>query len=231
MIMIRNPQSAGASPAKRVSTGLAKIGMALKSRGWSSAGQHGLTPTQAQILTFLDATSSGPVSLGDIAAGLAITPPTASDSVATLVDKGLLEKRRSTADRRVALMTLTDRGRSLAREISDWTDFLASAVDTLDPDEQAVFARGLVKIIRTLQVRGQIPPSRMCVTCRFFRPNAHAGQAAPHHCDYVDMPFGDRELRIDCADHDAADQAWQSELWSAFLATGSIQAINNGEIS
>jgi hypothetical protein len=71
-------------------------------------------------------------------------------------------------------------------------------------------------MIRTLQERGEIPVSRMCVTCRFFRPNVHAHPEPPHHCAFVDAPFGDRELRLDCADHEPLPPADSAALWAAF---------------
>ena len=46
--------------------------------------------------------------------------------------------------------------------------------------------------------------SRMCLDCRFFRPDVHDDPARPHHCAFVDAPFGDAQLRIDCADHQPA---------------------------
>ena len=35
---------------KRVTIGLAKIGIALKQQAWAEAGGRGLTPTQGQVL-------------------------------------------------------------------------------------------------------------------------------------------------------------------------------------
>jgi hypothetical protein len=69
----------------------------------------------------------------------------------------------------------------------------------LDAGEREVFQRALVKMIRSLQIQGRIPVARMCLGCRFFRPYAHASSSAPHHCAFVDAPFGDAELRLDCA--------------------------------
>jgi hypothetical protein len=59
-----------------------------------------------------------------------------------------------------------------------------------------------MKMIRALQDGGQIPLSRMCVTCRYFRENAHE-QGPPHHCAFVDAPLGVAELRMDCNEHEA----------------------------
>ena len=48
----------------------------------------------------------------------------------------------------------------------------------------------------------------MCLTCRFFVSRAHpADPVRPHHCNFVDQPFGDAELRVTCPDHETADPA------------------------
>jgi len=203
-----------------------KIGLAVKSRNWSEAGSRGLTPTQAQILSFLKSRLRASASLGEIAEALAITAPTASDSVSSLVNKGFVTKHRSAADGRSVMLGLSDAGRRMARQVSDWTDFLVSAVDVLDPNEQQAFLKGLIKIIRTLQMRGEIPLSRMCITCRYFRPNEHEDRSTPHHCDFVDMAFGDGNMRFECADHEVADDDMQFAAWSRFLEMSAGQQIN-----
>jgi hypothetical protein len=73
-----------------------------------------------------------------------------------------------------------------------------------------------VTMIRTLQVRGRIPVARMCVSCRFFRPYRHDHPTTPHHCAFVDAPFGDGELRLDCPDHLPAPAAQAERTWHAF---------------
>jgi DNA-binding MarR family transcriptional regulator len=186
---------------RRIAVGLQKLGLALKHREWSQASDDGLSPTQGQILAAL--ALEGPLSGSELAARIGVTLPTISDSARALVDKGAVDKRPDPRHPRASLLALTARGRALARRVSTWPDFLASAVGELSPPEQEVFLAGVVKMIRSLQDRGLIPTSRMCVTCRYFRPNAHAGAALPHHCDFVDAPMADRHLRVDCDDHQA----------------------------
>lgn len=138
--------------------------------------------------------------MDELADLLAVSQPTASDAISALVEKGLVEKRRG-SDRRVQLGVLTAAGRDAAASTSEWPDALLEAVDALDPSDQAAFLRGLSSMIATLQRRGRIPVQRMCVSCRFFRESVHEDPERPHHCAFVDAPFGDRELRLDCADH------------------------------
>lgn len=185
--------------ARTVAVGLAKIGLALRHHAWEERERTGLTPTQAQIVALLG--SRGALRIGEVARLLAVSQPTVSDALAVLVAKGLVARRPAAADRRVQLVELTDRGQEAARSTAEWPDALLAAVDALEPGDQAAFLRGLSSMILELQRRGQIPVQRMCATCGFFRQNAHDDPLRPHHCAFVDAPFGDRELRLDCRDH------------------------------
>jgi hypothetical protein len=71
-------------------------------------------------------------------------------------------------------------------------------------------------MIQTLQERNEIPVARMCVTCRYFRSHVYADPERPHHCDYVNAPFGDRLLRLDCAEHAPAATAQAERNWKTF---------------
>lgn len=64
--------------------------------------------------------------------------------------------------------------------------------------------RLVAKMIRALQLKGLIAPQRTCVSCQFFRENAAPGQPEPHYCAFVGAPMGDRHLRVDCPEHQAA---------------------------
>lgn len=205
--------------AERVSTGLSKIGLALKTRAWRGAGPARLTPTQAQTLVLLRSAARG-LRLDEVARGLGVTAPTASDSVAALVSKGLVARGRSDDDHRAVSLTLTPEGAALAEQVADWPDFLLRAVDTLDFEEQTAFLRALVKIIRSLQEAGNVPPQRMCVSCRYFRPNVHCDPERPHHCAFVDAPFGDRHLRLDCQEQEPAPPAEAQAKWLLWSGNG-----------
>lgn len=201
---------------RRIVHGLSKIGLALRTNAWQEAGPRGLTPTQGQVLSLLRARPGG-ARLSDIADGLAVTPPTASDAVAALAQKGLVSKRRAKDDARALVVRLTAAGRREAERSASWPDFLLEAVDALRPDEQEVFLRGLVRMVRTLQERGQVPVAKMCVSCRYFRPRVHDDPERPHHCVFVDAPMGDRHLRLECPEQEpgsAGEAARNFAVWS-----------------
>lgn len=217
--MKMNPLEKSTEPInQRAAAGLVKIALALKSHSWQEAGARGITPTQGQILAFLHLRQE-PAMLGAIAEGVAISDPTACDAVQTLVKKGLVKKVRSAADHRARAISLSVQGRREAARVAGWPDFLADAVEALPPAEQEALLRALVKTIRALQEAEEIPVSRMCVTCHYFRPNVHDDPRRPHHCAYVDAPFGDTLLRIECAEHAPATADEQKHNWKAFTGT------------
>lgn len=205
------------STSRKLAAGLAKIGMVMRQQAWSAGGEVGLTPTQGQILTVLASHPGSGRPISTLAADLAVSQPTISDAVSALERKRLVRKTRSKTDARVMHVTLTRTGARAAQASAQWPDPLLAAIDALDAQEQAVFVRGLVKMIHALQRQGKIPMARMCVSCTYFRPHAHPGESAPHHCAYVDAPLGDGDLRLDCAEFEAAEDEDRPRLWQVFI--------------
>jgi DNA-binding MarR family transcriptional regulator len=207
-----------APASERIATGLSRISTAIRHKAWQQATAHGLTPTQADIVALLAARQVA-MRLSLIAEQLAITPATASDAVASLVAKELVSKVRAPDDGRAVALSLTASGAALAGNVSDWSVFMRMAADTLNVSEQTLLLRLIIKMIRAMQERGDIPLNRMCVSCRHFAPHRHADAANPHHCTLVDAPMGDRHLRLDCPEHaQQLDALQQQKTWRIFNA-------------
>lgn len=202
--------------AQRVTAGLSKIGMALRSQAWQGANARGLSPTQGQVLALLASGTRG-LRLGEVAQRLGVSAPTASDSVRALVEKGLVHKEAAPDDARAVMLTLTLEGKKEATNAASWPDFLLSAVGSLSEPEQEEFLLALVKVIRCLTERGQIHLARTCVNCKSFEPNVHEGTAMPHHCRALDAPLATRHLRVDCIEHEQATPAARAEIFARFL--------------
>lgn len=204
------------SITERLREGLSRVGMAMRIDEWNRSKASGLNPTQLAILTLLEGRGVDGLSVREIAAHLGVSQPTATDSINALERKAYLEKRPEASDRRAVRVVPTAAGLA-ALAASDTGDGLAAeALGALDEREQEALLLTLVKMIRQLQVAEAIPVQRMCVTCRHFAPFAHADAARPHHCHFVDAAFGQRELRVDCRDHDEADPASRAATWDAF---------------
>lgn len=199
--------------------GFERIAAFLREERWRSAEELGLTPTQIAILTFL--AQRGPQRGQAVARQLGVRQPTASDAGDALVRKGFVRKAPDPADGRAVLFHLTAKGRETASRLESVPDALARALERLTGSDRGALARLLTVLIRSLQEEGAIEPQRLCATCRYFRPGAHADSAKPHHCAFVDAAFGDAALRHDCGDHDEADDALKRANWTRFSEAAS----------
>jgi DNA-binding MarR family transcriptional regulator len=200
---------------QRVAVALSKLGLALKQQAWTQASQDGLSPTQGQILSALSL--EGALTGSELAARLGVSLPTVSDAVRVLVEKGALEKRPDPRHPRASLLSLTPHGAELAKRVSTWPDFLAASVGELSKSEQEAVLSAVLKMIRSLQQKGLIPVSRMCVSCKYFQPNVHEGEL-PHHCGLVDAAMAGRHLRVECPEHVEADAAERDAAWERFVS-------------
>lgn len=191
----------------RLVTGLSKIGLAMKSRTWRRQGRKGVGPLQVQVLTYLRSCPNQTATVSTIARELAVKLPTASEVIRTLAEKRLVRRRQREADQRVVTVHLTALGAKAGRVESGWPEILAAATEQLSLEEQVGLLTALAKLIRVLQLKGEIPVARMCVSCQHFRPNAHKSGDQPHHCQFFDVPFGNKSLLLDCPEYAAASTA------------------------
>lgn len=187
---------------EQVAAGLGQVAAFLRMAGWREAEPLGLTPTQTACLSLLAGRGAGRVTA--LARLLGVTQATASDAIAALRRKRLVERRPDPDDGRAARVHLTAAGAQLAARVSQPPAALAQAIGSLEPAERAGLRRALSKIVLDLQRTGAIEPQRLCLTCRFFRPYVHSDAQKPHHCAFVDSAFGDAALRLDCGDHEEA---------------------------
>jgi DNA-binding MarR family transcriptional regulator len=196
--------------------GLGRIAAALRADEWSAASAVGLNPTQAHILTFLAGRAPDGMRIQAIAEHLGVSQPTATDSVNALLRKELVVKRPDSNDARASSVHVTAAGSIIVRGIGRATSATGQSLLSLDADEQASLLQVLIRLIRSLQLAKAIPVQRMCVSCRHFRPNTYPDAQTPHHCAFVNAAFGDRNLRLDCNDHEPADPSVETVNWTAF---------------
>lgn len=197
--------------------GIEKIGLAMKSRTWRRQGRAGLGPLQKQVLSLLRSKAGRSVQISTVANELAVRLPTASEAVATLERKHLVRRRRTKPDGRVVTVHLTAKGARGGGPMPGMADRLATATDALSLPERVSLLKTLTKLIRTLQEEGEIAVAQMCISCEYFRPHQHEDAARPHHCAFVDAPFGDQALRLDCSDYKPASVPQAKDAWNTFV--------------
>ena len=169
--------------AERLLWALERLSAVQRSLLWKRAFASGLTLTQAQVLLHLaKREEERPTPLSET---LGITPPTLSDALKALEEKGLLERIRDLKDGRVRTLRPTPLGLEVAQTLKDWANPLLLA---LEGKEEALYP--LLEAIAELARMGVVREARLCLLCRFF--------SAPDYCGLMEKSLPD--LRLDCPD-------------------------------
>ncbi|MBE3590512.1 MAG: winged helix-turn-helix transcriptional regulator [Firmicutes bacterium] len=183
---------------------LLRLSQAVKRIGIADARPAGLTPVQAQTLFFVRRTKSFLTTIGNLAAHLGTSHPTAVEVVNGLVARGLVVKRPDPRDRRVTLLALTPAGEEACARLDHWLDSLEEHLSGLDAEALDALERGLGAVIRSLQRAGLLVVGAPCRGCVHFREDAAAGAAEPHYCALIRRHVSEAEAAKDCPDHTPA---------------------------
>ncbi|MCE7007794.1 MarR family transcriptional regulator [Kibdelosporangium philippinense] len=98
-----------------------------------------LQPTQIIVLTQL--VGNGPMRVGELAAGVPCSQPTATVAVASLESAGYVRREHDPADGRAIRVVITDKGRELLLSLAHGeARELADRINQLDPADQAQLA-------------------------------------------------------------------------------------------
>jgi DNA-binding MarR family transcriptional regulator len=189
---------------KKIVASLERLSQVFRILLRGEAQERGLSPIQAQFLVHLLHHGATLRRVSQLAREFDLTRATVSDAVGSLEKKGLITREPWPDDKRIATLRLTRTGEHTARELAAWANVVEEHLKGCSPEEKEAVMRFLMGLIGSLQKSGLITVARMCVTCRFFRPDAHPGEISPHHCALLDMPLSGSDLRADCPEHKLA---------------------------
>jgi len=186
----------------KIAVALERLSQAFRVLLWEKNKTHNLSPIQIQFLVYLLYHAADQCTITQLAREFTLTPATVSDAISTLEEKKLVLRERRDTDRRVAWVSLTPEGKKTARMLSTWANVIQENIAEFDPAEKVVVMKFLMRLIESLQQAGVITIARMCITCKFFQPRAHPNSQALHHCQLLDKPLANSELRLDCPEHE-----------------------------
>jgi hypothetical protein len=112
------PRGAPPDLDAKLAAALERVGQALRVQMWDNAKQHGLSPTQLQVLLRLAADPPNRRRIGVLAAEVDVTYPTVSDAVAVLSRKGLVARETPSRKAPLALSGPWSRARRRAGRLA-----------------------------------------------------------------------------------------------------------------
>lgn len=195
-----SPEEQENNVESKIVVALERISEAFRVLLWSESKEHSLSPIQVQILIFLLFHPEEKCRVGYLADEFNMTKATISDSVKVLLQKKLVVRIPDEYDTRSFILRLTPKGRQIAKKSSLFTRHMEKPLDQLTLSQKEVMLNGLLRLIHDLNRAGVITLQRMCFTCRYY-----ALQKGEHYCQLLQSPLHEKDLRIDCPEHEMAE--------------------------
>ncbi len=121
--------------------------------------ETGLTGSQLWVVKMLDGAS--PMKVSELARRMYLHPATMVGVLDRLEAKGLVQRTRSSDDRRVVHIFITDQGRELIQSSPEMTQgLLVKGLETLTEKKVMIISEGLQQIVGMLGVPEE-PPKRI----------------------------------------------------------------------
>ncbi|RNC71841.1 MAG: MarR family transcriptional regulator [Desulfuromonadales bacterium] len=138
--------------------------------------ETGLTGPQVWAIKVIS--EHGPVRVSDLAMKMYLHPATVGGILDRLEKRGLISRNRSTEDRRVVEVSLTDEGRSLVEHSPEVaSNKITHGLESLENEELSVIHRGLDRLAVILDAKG-LPP-RLIGTAEVNLPRGGRGRSTP----------------------------------------------------
>jgi DNA-binding MarR family transcriptional regulator len=139
----------------RAMNALRRLVSALRTSG-AGAETGGLSVAQQFALRVIGRQSG--LAMGDLASATVTTPSTVSEVVVRLVDRGLVRRRRDTADERRVRLELTADGAALFERVElTVPEKLVHALESMDPMSVEVLAESLETWVKSAGLDDEIP--------------------------------------------------------------------------
>lgn len=189
---------------RQATRGLEQLAHLVRAQSWRQDGTPSLPPTQSAVLSMLEGTADG-LRARQIAARLGVSPASLSESLKAMEGKRWIRRTPDPVDARAARVRLTAAGSRMAAQLQRSDRGMGPLVEALGEADLGALLRVAQLLVNEAQEQGLATGLRTCLGCEFFRPFASGRRDAPHVCAFVDKPFGDAELRVDCAEQRPAD--------------------------
>ena len=168
----------------------------------------GLTAAQWTALRYFSQANQFSKTLSAFADYHATTRGTASQTVRSLMDQGLLTRTPSKSDRRSAYFDLSERGRVVYAQ--DSFDDLARAIAELPQDLQAALHTALARVTNRMARKRQKPLFGTCLSCAHLKKCKAGDNATDYYCQVKEKPILESRMDEICIDYEPCgeDSPW-----------------------
>ncbi len=164
---------------------------------WEKAKEFKLSPIQIQILVFVNSHKPQYCTVSYLADEFNITKATVSDSVKSLLSKGLIIKLTNEIDTRSYIISLSPDGQEIINNLNNYSSELLNPLDEMSTKSQENLWVSLSNIITKLHSSNVISMQRMCYSCKYYSVDSDI-----QHCGLLEKELKQVDIRLDCPEHE-----------------------------
>lgn len=194
-----NPENQKSAIENKIVAGMERLTQVFRTLLWEKAKEQHLSPIQIQLLIFIRYHHSDKNTISYLAEEFNVTKPTISDAVKVLEQKKLITKSENQLDSRSYSVILTGSGKKLVRQTEHYTAPISSWIIQMEQGEKESLWKSISDLIRVLNQSGAIGVQRTCYNCRHYTM-----KGGVHFCNLLDETLENKDIRIDCAEHELA---------------------------
>lgn len=134
---------------ERISESISRMHRKMRAKLSNELSQGEITIPQHHILYYLR--GKGEATMSEVAAYLFVTPPAVTGLVDKLVKTNLVKRKFSSSDRRIIMISLTEKGKSVISKIKNqFNDLLLTILKEFSPEEKESFLKITEKMEKLL---------------------------------------------------------------------------------
>lgn len=200
MKSVFDPSSQHYDVDSKIVVALERISEAFRVILWKENKKHNLSPIQLKFLIFFFFRPSDQRTVSRLSQEFDLTKATVSDAIRTMEEKKLLYRKKSSIDKRISIISLTEKGKKTAKEGAFFGNEIKDQLSSINDDDKINLMTSLMDIIKELQKKGYISIARMCITCKYFEQKQ--GKKNHFYCHLLNQSLKKNKLRINCFDYD-----------------------------
>lgn len=201
MSFLFSVETQNSSVESKIVVALERLSVAFRVLLWEESKRNSLSPIQIQILIFLLYHSKEKSKVSYLASEFNLSKATISESIGSLLRKGLITRKANPDDTRSYNLQLTAPGMRLAIESADFAAAMVNPLALLATDQKETMLLALLHIIRELNRSGIIAIQRMCFTCAYYSVTNGS-----NYCRLLQSGLANSELRVDCGEYISASE-------------------------
>lgn len=183
----------------KIVAGLERLSQVFRILLWNKAKVYSLSPTQIQLLIFIQHHSADKTTISYLAQEFNFTKPTISDAIKVMEQKKLIKKFIDSTDTRSYSIQLTTEGKKIVKETEDFANPLTTIIATTSETDKLILWQNVSNLIIKLNKLEVISVQRTCFNCKHYK-----SKNKTHFCTLLNQKLETQNIRIDCGEFENA---------------------------